>query len=183
MTNDEQRFEELYQQHYREIERYVRRRVLDAAVSDMVAEIFTVAWRRLDDIPAGDARIWLYTVGRNVLANHARGGLRAQRLAERIAQRRVVDSEDHANEVIERLTMASAFDRLTEADQEILRLIAWEGLQLRQAAAVLGCGLPAAAMRLSRAKHRLRGHLQHASASEPSSTVPARANIRKGQPV
>lgn len=40
----------------------------------MVAETFTVAWRRVDELPEGDAAtLWLYGVARKVLANHYRG--------------------------------------------------------------------------------------------------------------
>jgi RNA polymerase sigma-70 factor, ECF subfamily len=39
----------------------------------VVAETFTIAWRRADDMPPGDeARLWLYGVARRV-ANHLRG--------------------------------------------------------------------------------------------------------------
>lgn len=41
----------------------------DAA--DVVAATFTVAWQKLDEIPAGpEATLWLYGVARNVLSNH-----------------------------------------------------------------------------------------------------------------
>jgi RNA polymerase sigma factor (sigma-70 family) len=156
-----ERFDDLYRQHYDAIERYVRRRVDDAAVSDVVAEIFAVAWRRLEEVPPGEeARLWLYGVARNLVANTLRGSGRAYRLIEKVAANSAAHgdavADDHADAVALRLTVAAAFDRLAPADQEILRLIVWEGLTLRAAAAVLGCGVTSAAMRLNRARHRLR---------------------------
>jgi RNA polymerase sigma-70 factor (ECF subfamily) len=159
MADKEERFDELYRHNYRMIERYVRRRVDDPTVSDVVAEIFTVAWRRINEVPTTDAKLWLFAVGRNVVANHVRGSGRAYRLTEKVAANTARFAEDHADDVAERLTVAAAFDRLGPGDQEVLRLVAWEGLTLRQAAAVLGCGVAAVAMRLNRARRRLRRSL------------------------
>ena len=165
MTADEERFDELYREHYALIERYVRRRVDDPVVADVVAEIFTVAWRRIDEVPGADARLWLFGVGRNVVANHLRGSGRGYRLVEKVAANTATVADDHADAVAERLTVAAAFDRLRPVDQEVLRLIVWEGLTLRQAAAVLDCGVPAVAMRVNRARHRLRRGLAHEPAT------------------
>src|ERR1700734_3592339 len=80
------RFEELYAANHVPVLGYVLRRTDspdDAA--DVIAETFLTAWRRLDDIPAGDqARLWLYGVARRVLANHHRGERRRSALAERL---------------------------------------------------------------------------------------------------
>ncbi|MGP3918590.1 RNA polymerase sigma factor [Nonomuraea sp. 10N515B] len=69
-----QRFEVIYVANYADILAYVRRRIDshdDAA--DALAETFTTAWRRLDDIPEGrEARLWLFGVARRVLANDRR---------------------------------------------------------------------------------------------------------------
>ncbi|MGW5050374.1 sigma factor-like helix-turn-helix DNA-binding protein [Actinokineospora sp. NPDC004072] len=57
--------------------------------------------------------------------------------------------------VVDRLVLAEAFDRLTERDQEVLRLVAWEQLTAAEVAVVLGCARTTAAMRISRAGRRL----------------------------
>lgn len=49
-----------------------------------------------------------------------------------------------------------ALARLSPADQEVLRLTAWEELTVDELAVTLGCGRSAAAMRLHRARARLR---------------------------
>ena len=149
-------FDDLYREHYAAIERYVRRRIDEAAVSDVVAEVFTVAWRRLDDVPANDTRLWLFGVARHVVANHLRGAGRGYRLIEKVAANTTELADDHADAVAVRLSVAAAFDRLAPNDQEILRLVIWEGLSIREVAKVLRCGIPAAAMRLNRARARLR---------------------------
>jgi RNA polymerase sigma-70 factor (ECF subfamily) len=62
-----------------------------------VAETFTVAWRRIADVPSGqDARAWLYGVARRVLANHDRAIRR--RLDERLAADVAVHSVNDVSE-------------------------------------------------------------------------------------
>ena len=52
---------------------------------------------------------------------------------------------------------AAALRSLSFADQEVLALTAWDGLNAKDAAAALECSRSAYAMRLSRARRRLRG--------------------------
>lgn len=85
MTPDE-RFAALFERIHRPLLAYALRRVSDPAdAADVVAETFLVAWRRLDDVPAGEAaRPWLFGVARRVLANHYRGERRRDALADRL---------------------------------------------------------------------------------------------------
>lgn len=70
----EDEFAEVYAATYKPLLGYALRRCdspEDAA--DVVAETFTIAWRRATDMPAGpQARLWLYGVARRVLANGTR---------------------------------------------------------------------------------------------------------------
>jgi RNA polymerase sigma-70 factor (ECF subfamily) len=52
-----------------------------------------------------------------------------------------------------------AFSGLGERDREVLRLVAWEQLSLREAATVLGCTPVACRVRFHRAKRRLKARL------------------------
>lgn len=45
---------------------------------------------------------------------------------------------DHASPVAQHLALAESFDQLGEAEQEAVRLVAWEELSLAQAAAATG---------------------------------------------
>jgi RNA polymerase sigma-70 factor (ECF subfamily) len=176
MTTAGDRFTQLYEAHYDAVERYVRRRLDDSAVRDVVAEVFLTAWRRLNELPA-EPLPWLYGTARRVLANERRGAQRRVALAGRIAENTGTDSEDHADAVADRTAMATALSRLSDEDAECLRLVGWEELTLREAARVLGCSLPAVAMRLHRARARLRQEL-----SATAATVPARLVPVKGEP-
>ncbi|MFE9913663.1 RNA polymerase sigma factor [Micromonospora sp. NPDC005553] len=155
----EDRFRRVYLEHFEPLLAYALRRVAhpeDGA--DVVAETFLVAWRRRHDIPAdGEARLWLYGVARRVLANHHRGGVRRQRLGERLREQiAVVVAADPGSEVPERLAVRAALAGLGELDREVLMLTVWEGLQPREVAAVLGVGPAVVRTRLSRARARLR---------------------------
>jgi RNA polymerase sigma-70 factor (ECF subfamily) len=55
--------------------------------------------------------------------------------------------------------LVAALARLRPDDRELLMLIAWEGLDATQAAAVLGCSRQALDTRLHRARARLRAEL------------------------
>ncbi|MEV1072515.1 RNA polymerase sigma factor [Micromonospora parva] len=156
---DEDRFRRAYAEDFESLLAYALRRVAhpeDAA--DVVAETFLVAWRRRRDIPVvGEARLWLYGVARRVLANHHRGGVRRQRLGERLRQQIAASVPDPGSAVPERLAVRAALAGLPEADREVLMLTVWEGLQPHEVAAVLGVSPAAVRTRLSRARARLRG--------------------------
>ncbi|MEU5941642.1 sigma-70 family RNA polymerase sigma factor [Micromonospora sp. NPDC047548] len=156
----EKQFTELYERHHGDVWRYVTRRIVGPDVGDVVAEVFLVAWRRVGDVPSGSALPWLYGVARLVLSNEARGQRRWQELALRVAaepDRSVI--VDHADEVVSQRDVAVAFGRLSAADQEVLRLVAWERLSTAEAAVVLGQSRATYAMRLMRARRRLRTQL------------------------
>jgi hypothetical protein len=58
MTNDEQRLESLHREHAGAVRAYVRRRIGRDEADEIVADVFVVAWRRIEDVP-GEARTWL----------------------------------------------------------------------------------------------------------------------------
>lgn len=151
-------FQTLYRGHAAALFAYLLRRCpspVDA--QDALAETFLVAWRRPDQVPGGDAaRLWLYGVARRVVANQRRGDRRRQQLAVRLEAQRpetVVPGPDPGGEVRD---VMAALTGLSEGDREILRLAAWEGLSHPEIAAILGCSENASAIRLHRARARLR---------------------------
>ena len=56
--------------------------------------------------------------------------------------------------------VASAFARLRATDRELLALVAWEGLDAREIALVVGCSRNAARIRLHRARRRFAQALE-----------------------
>jgi RNA polymerase sigma factor (sigma-70 family) len=158
-TEHEDRFRSVYAEGFEPLLAYAMRRVEhpeDAA--DVVAETFLVAWRRRHEMPTeAETRLWLYGVARRVLANHHRSGRRRQRLGERLRQGLTAAiAADPGSEVPARLTVQAALARLCELDREVLMLTVWEGLEPREAAAVLRVSPAVVRTRLSRARARLR---------------------------
>jgi hypothetical protein len=70
------RFEALFRAEYAAVAGYIGRRAEADFVDDLVDEVFLVAWRRLERVPA-EPRTWLLTVARNVLGTHIRGARRS----------------------------------------------------------------------------------------------------------
>ena len=73
--HDEAQLEKLHREYAGAVRAFVRRRIGDDDADDVVAEVFVVAWRRLEDMPA-DPRTWLLGVARKVLANRYRAARR-----------------------------------------------------------------------------------------------------------
>lgn len=160
-TPAQERFTRLYAQHYWAVVRYLVRRVRDEdAARDAAAEVFTVTWRRLHDVPE-EALPWLYATARNVLANSQRARNRRLRLSRKLAAE--PPSAESGPEAYDNGHAALA--RLSETDQEILRLAAWEEVKPAQIADVLGCTANTASVRLHRARERFRAALQDLDSS------------------
>jgi RNA polymerase sigma-70 factor (ECF subfamily) len=155
------RFEALYAAHQRAVLAYAMRRsesLVDA--EDAAAEAFAIAWRKLSTIP-DEPLPWLYAVARRVLANQRRGNGRRQRLAALLR----VDDVPTPVRVGENLDGAvfEALASLSPADQEVLRLVAWEDLRNHEIAEVLGITANAVAIRLHRARARFADALARTS--------------------
>lgn len=159
------RFELLFDEHFRGVSGYARRRAAVGDADDAVAETFLLAWRRLDEVPA-EARAWLLAVARRVLANQRRATERRSSLAVRVAG----EPAPEAHPSIADAPILRALAELRESDRELLLLIAWDGLSTDEAAVVLGCTGAAAKVRLHRARRRLRGALDASSRPAPPPT-------------
>jgi RNA polymerase sigma-70 factor (ECF subfamily) len=174
MTPRQVRFRRLYAEQFDALLGYALRRADRAEdAADVTADTFLVAWRRLDDVPDGDeARLWLYGVARRTLANHRRGDGRRSALGERLRKDLATSAPDHAAEVSERETLRAAMHRLADRDREVLELAAWEGLEPREIAEVLGISPVAVRSRLSRSRSRLRALVQEDGSSTRNDTGP-----------
>ncbi|MGD9696741.1 MAG: RNA polymerase sigma factor [Thermoleophilia bacterium] len=159
-------FEALYDAHASDVLSYALRRVDEPAdAADVVADTFLTAWRRLDDIPPGErSRLWLYGVARNVLSNQRRGMRRRDRLGGRLREQLALAAASVPPPGGGPATVRAAMARLGRADREIIALTAWEGLDVAEAARVLGLRPTTARTRLHRARTRLRAHLIEAGA-------------------
>jgi RNA polymerase sigma-70 factor, ECF subfamily len=149
------RFELMYRAHGSAVRSFVHRRVASGDADDLVADVFVAAWRRFGQSPA-DELPWLFGIARGVVANHRRGNQRRSALRERLQQTAVasvVSGPDIGS--IDPRRLARAFAGLSERDRELLRLVAWDGLDRAQAAQVLQIPERLFSVRLHRARRRL----------------------------
>jgi len=156
-----QRFEILYKACHRAIYAYVWRRMTGCRddVPDIVAEVFAVAWRRMDAMPHPPRdRLWLYGVARRVVLDHRRRAVRKLRLESALKANARVEQDEPVRDSAH-LRLREAVERLPPLDREALRLVAWDGLSHAEAAEVLGCSVNAVALRVHKAKARLKAEL------------------------
>lgn len=153
------KFRKVFDAHLSEVQRYCVRRLRPVDANDAVAEVFLVAWRRIDQIPDGDEALpWLLGVARNVIRNVERTGRRVSRLKAKVEQEPLPSNPGPEVQVVrhvEYAEVAAALESLNEGDREVIRLRAWEELTAPQIAVVLGCSVAAAEKRVTRATQRL----------------------------
>jgi RNA polymerase sigma-70 factor (ECF subfamily) len=160
----EEDFRRLWADHHRHVLAYALRRTGQRAdAEDVLSATFTVAWRRFGDKPAAEFELpWLYAIAARVLANQWRS---VRRLAALRSQLSALPAPARA-ERSELPEVVAALKQLRKADQEILRLAAWEGLSGAELAVALDCTENAATIRLHRARKRLAEQL---AKEEPAS--------------
>lgn len=143
-------FEQLFATHATAVHRYVYRRTTPSDIEDVVADVFVIAWRKFEQIPEGFELPWLYRTAWNVLANrrHKFVELPFEQMPDG------PDGGDIAENVIEDLTLRQAWNALSARDREVLRLVAWEGLDGKGLADALGISVSGAGVALSRARER-----------------------------
>ncbi|GGU20393.1 RNA polymerase sigma factor [Lentzea flava] len=139
-------FTAVYRECYPRVLAYAASHAGAQRAEDITSETFTIAWRKLDKMPS-NALPWLLGIARN-LVRAARRQTTHYELAD------VPADDDFAF-----IELRAALAGLSEADQEVLTLIAWHGLGAAEAAQVLGCTTSTFFVRLHRARRRLQAAL------------------------
>ena len=161
-TGDRSAFEDLYRRYARPVFGLALRRLGDRGrAEDALQETFVSIWRSAATYKPerGPGAPWLYGVARKVLANQRRAARRrAGELSLPVEDVAVVASDGR---------LRDALAQLGPRDREVLALVAWEGLALREAAVVLGCSPVACRVRFHRAKRRLARLLEDDAGTLP----------------
>ncbi|MBA2632885.1 MAG: RNA polymerase sigma factor [Chloroflexi bacterium] len=166
--------EVLFDAMYDRVLAYARRRTAQLAdAEDAVAETYLVVWRLMDRLPAAtpERLPWLLGIARRVIANQRRSASRRAGLL------RKVEASADATPPMRALGQSpvlAAMEHLGDTDREILRLVAWEGLSHSEVGIALGITANAAAIRLYRARTRLRAELSE----RPKGSGPSRTLLR-----
>jgi RNA polymerase sigma-70 factor (ECF subfamily) len=133
-----------------------------SAAEEAVSLTFLEAWRLRDTIEqtGGSLRPWLLGVAVNVTRNAARASRRHQAALDRLPPAPVIP--DFADDLAGRIDDAArlravqaAMSRLRRAEQEVLALCVWCGLDYTAAAQALGVPVGTVRSRLSRARAKL----------------------------
>lgn len=183
MTTDRRAvaFTAMFRRHYPAIRRYLWRRAAEDSVDDLAAEVFTIAWRRFDDLPR-DQLPWLYATAAKCLANQRRAARRGDALHQRLRSQPspdVPDPHERTLATARREALLTAFAGLHPAEQELLMLTEWEQLSPRQAGRVLGIAPAAARARLYRVRRKLRAAFDEQLAA-PTPCPPAVSTPAEG---
>jgi RNA polymerase sigma factor (sigma-70 family) len=145
---------------------------------EVVSLTFLEAWRlRARVEPDGESlRPWLMGITVNVVRNFSRAARRHQAAMARLPE--PAAAPDFADELAERLddtarlaAVRAAFGRLRPAEQDVIALCVWSGLDYAAAARALGIPVGTVRSRLSRARRKLRalaGHPEAGAAWQPA---------------
>jgi RNA polymerase sigma-70 factor (ECF subfamily) len=157
--SQDQRFRSVYETHQGAIRDYCFRRLAPADANDATAEVFLVVWRRIDSVPDGDSVLpWLYGIARNTVANAKRSNRRRGRLDARVLSQPLEFDPGPEPQMVQReeaRQVVAALGQLKPAEQEILRLKAWEQLSNAEIAEVMDLTVRAVDTRLMRARKKL----------------------------
>lgn len=148
---------------------FLRRTARAEDAADLLGETLLVVWRRERSIPEDPtkARMWMFGIARKVLAGQRRSGTRRAALTHRLAAELTVQSPTSDDDSLT-TEVRTLIDRLDDVDQEIIRLVYWDGFTLIQAAEILDMRPATVRSRHARARAKLRTWLdcQGAEAEE-----------------
>jgi RNA polymerase sigma-70 factor (ECF subfamily) len=166
IDTDPDAFEDFYREHVEAVQRFVARRVPDPHLAaDLTGDVFLAVIDSAHTYRSESGRpiAWLLGVARNVIAGERRRNARELRARTRLpAAGDLIEADDlarlHAriDAEAESRRLYRAMDRLSSHERAVLELVALDGLEVSEAAQVLGIRPVAARVRL----HRARRHLQ-----------------------
>jgi RNA polymerase sigma factor (sigma-70 family) len=180
-TTSDTKFRRAFDAHFDAMNRYCLRRIPVDDVNDVVAEVFAVAWRKVDTMPDGDSTLpWLYRVAHHEISNRRRSKRRFRALVQKL-DGQAIHPEPGPESVIVRNSeldgLLEALNTLGTGDREVLLLRTHEDLDYSQMSVALGCSPEAARKRLTRAIRRLR---QAADIPEPQTAARTFRAIEEG---
>ena len=170
-----QEFTVIFERHFDEIHRYLRRRHPSEA-EELAADVFTVAFdARARYRPQGDsARPWLYGIASRLLARRWRSETRGLRAHARSAGSREPERDDFTD-AVERAdaqqrsaAVAAAVAGLNQGERDVLLLFALAELSYEEIAMALEIPIGTVRSRLARARRRCRAQLTGVLTEEAS---------------
>ncbi|MBZ4486564.1 sigma-70 family RNA polymerase sigma factor [Microbacterium sp. cx-55] len=145
---------------------FARRTSSREDAADLLGDTLVIVWRRERAVPedAAEARMWMFGVARRVLSQHRRSSGRRLALSERLGH--YLRDSERPPESAETGDVRAAIAQLNEGDQEIIRLVYWDGFTLAEVAQLLAMNPATVRSRHARARIRLQGLLTPAVGEE-----------------
>ncbi|KAB1658592.1 RNA polymerase sigma factor [Pseudoclavibacter sp. CFCC 11306] len=158
---DALRFEPLVASLLPDLVRYFAMRVQpNHEAPDCAAETLLVMWQKIDRLPAttDGQRAWAFGIARKVAANHHRKRRRRTEASESLRQMLQAQLKEVVGVQLTRQQgrAINALRMLPADDQELLRLVVWDGFGVAEAGGILGLRPDAARKRYQRARARFR---------------------------
>jgi len=154
---NQEQFVATFRSHLQDISKYLTRRVEISQVDDLASEIFEIAWRKRESCPEGFELAWLYKIAGFVVSNYRK------KTSRRVILLPLLDndlSSPSAEDVaLDGSEISIAFGLLSSKDRQILSLLVFEQLSVKEISLVLGATENSTSQRLKRARERLAKHL------------------------
>lgn len=153
-------FEDFYGRYVDRVASYVLRHASLRDAEDIVAETFTVAWRKRVERHA-DPMPWLIVTARNITRQVRHKEISASQITARLID--LVETSSPSAEVtaLRRGEIVDALAGLDDLSREALLLTTWDGLSGIDAARVLGITPGALRVRVHRARTAMKEMYVH----------------------
>ncbi|WP_431074926.1 RNA polymerase sigma factor [Microbacterium phyllosphaerae] len=147
----------LFDEYWPRVRRHVACFVDNAdEVDEIAAEVFVVAWRKLNPVKPMGLR-WFLRVADNKLRDVMRRGQSRTRAIEAMTRGMQASEELHP---LEALALRQALQSLNARERQVVVLTYWDGLSAGEVSEVLRCSQAAVWTTLTRARQKLRGQLE-----------------------
>lgn len=133
--------------------RFLARRVESMWVEDLCSEVFLIAFQKRDQAPSEYELAWLYSIGGKLIANHRRRQITASKLVTALSIPSYAPSAESL--AFQDQELGNAWASLSNKEQEVIALVAFEELSVMAAAKVLNISANATSVRLNRARTKL----------------------------
>lgn len=173
---------ELIEAEISRLRRYARYLARDVdRADDLVQECLMRAIAKVDSwTPGTNLRAWLFVILRNCHINELRRGQRVSQVGETDSEYDVVPTPASQEAHMSLLEVRDAYLNLSEEHREVLLLVAIEGLQYEEAAAILAIPVGTVRSRLSRARQALRDALEEGGPVAPGGPLDGTRAKRHG---
>ncbi|GAB3552252.1 sigma-70 family RNA polymerase sigma factor [Arthrobacter tumbae] len=135
---------------------FLRRTAAAEDAADLLGETLLIVWRRESSIPGDEnqSRMWLFGIARKVLSGQRRSTNRRSALTNRLITELTANDRTVTDDVGE--GVREVIGLLDEKDQEIIRLVYWDGFTLTEVAQLLHSRPATIRSRHARARTKLR---------------------------